>query len=133
MALESKLVYHSADLKPYGQYAEHYVGLADDITDSAVLSGSLPKRISVGELCDQDGEQYLFILNRDFYEATDVKLNLKTPMNVYEVSKKDGKQYLLKENTETISLHLENGSAVLLRVQPGEEKPYLINYQVGQT
>ena len=131
LALDSKLVLHSEDLMPAGRYAAHYKPLADRIEDSAVLAGPLPKRTSVGELTDQDGVRYLFVLNRDFYQPLDCELQLKAPMKLYEVRKSDGSQLLLKEKTTSIEIHLAQCDAVLLRLQPGEETPFLIAYKEG--
>lgn len=131
MALDNKAVYHSSDVKPFGKYAEIYKRFEDDIKNSNVLKGNLPKRTSVGELCDEYGNCYIFILNRDFYKELNEKIELKAKFNVYEVSKTDGKQRLVCENTDKIDVSLACGDAVLLRVQPAGEELCTIEYTLA--
>ena len=97
---------------------------------SNILAGNLPKRTSVGELSDDYGNQYLYILNRDFYRDLNTELALKGNFNLYEVSREDGKQHLLATSASTIPVSLIPGDAILLRVQPAEEAPFLVDYEL---
>jgi len=128
MALENRAVYHSSDLMPFGKYGEIYKKYADDITQSKILTEELPKRISVGELVDAYGNEYLFVLNRDFYKALEVELHFQGGFHIYEVSKTDGKQSLISENTSDVRIRLDKGDAVLLRVQDASQEPCTISY-----
>jgi hypothetical protein len=132
MALNSQKVYHSDDLMPFGIHAPIYQSMADSITDSDLLAGPLPKRTSVGELWDDYGNRYLFILNRDFYQDLNSELELKGSYNLYEVSRDDGKQHLLSTGTDRISVSLIPGDALLLRVQSAEEEPFLVDYELAE-
>ena len=128
MALTNNAVYHSKDAMPFGKYAEIYKKFEDKIENSKLLSGELPKRTSVGEFCDEYGNNYIFVLNRDFYKELDAQIELKGKFNIYEVSRKDGKQYLISENTDCIKVDLNCGDAILLRVQPANEEICTIEY-----
>ena len=128
MALDNKAVYHSKDAMPFDRFGEIYKKFEDDIAESNVLAGNLPKRTSVGELCDEYGNTYIFVLNRDFYKELDAQIELKGKFNIYEVSRKDGKQYLISENTDKAKVNLNCGDAIMLRVQPATEDVCTIEY-----
>lgn len=132
MALTNTAVYHSSELEPYGKYGEIYKSFRDDIAQSRLLAGELPVRTSVGELADDYGNDYLFILNRDFYKELNAEIMLKGRYHVYEVSKEDGRQYLVSENTDRIAAVLQEGDACLLRLQPADEEPYTVSYVLNQ-
>lgn len=128
MALKGKGVYHSEDVVPYGKYNEIYSRFKDDIRQSEVLHGELPKRTSAGELCDEYGNNYIFILNRDFYKKLNAEIKLKGEYNIYEVSRKDGKQYLIAQAADSAKVNLDEGDAVLLRIQPKDEPLFTAQY-----
>lgn len=128
MALSNRAVYHSSDLKIFGKYGEIYKSFEDEISESKILSGDLPERTSVGELYDDYGNEYLFVLNRDFEKKLDAEILLKCKFNLYEVSRVDGKQHLVAENTEKVKVSLSCGDAVLFRIQQAEEEIYSIEY-----
>ena len=129
MALDNKGVYHSGDLQVYGKYGEIYKNYADDIAESEVLEGSLPRRTSVGEFADAYGNRYLLVLNREFELPLEAKIPLKGSYHIYEVSKEDGIQ-CLTETAEAVSVKLAAGDAVLLRVQPACEAPFTAEYRL---
>lgn len=132
MALDCKFVFHSDDLltEKLDTYKE---GLPTDvISDSDVLCGALQKRTSVGELHDEYGNKYLFILNRDYEKDADITLSLKNDSRLYLVDRADGVQKVMEENTREIKLHLDAGDAVLLRVQNADEEAYLIEYELSE-
>lgn len=128
MALNSKLVYHSDDVVPYGPHAEIYKGMDDSITDSKILCGTLPKRTSVGELEDEYGNRYLMIVNRDVEKELDATLPMKEAFRVYEVSKETGDQVLLADSTVELNVKLQPGEGTLLRIQPVAEEAALLRY-----
>lgn len=130
MALTSKAVYHSAELNPFGKYGEIYQQYREDLKDSSLIAGELPTRTSVGELADDYGNTYLAILNRDFYQDLNAEILLKGRYRIYEVSKADGQQYVIAENTDRISTALAKGDACLLRLQPVEEEPFTVSYRL---
>lgn len=130
MALTSQQVYHSDDLMPFGIHGPIYQDMADSIADSDILAGPLPRRTSVGTLSDDYGNRYLYILNRDFYQDLTAELNLKGNYNIYEVSAEDGKQHLIQTDVDRIPVSLIPGDAILLRVQPAEEEPFLADYEL---
>lgn len=132
MALDSKFVFHSDDVltEKLDTYKE---GLNTDvIADSTVLDGALPLRTSVGELHDDYGNKYLLVLNRDYEKDVDITLSLKEESRVYLVDRDDGRQKLVKENTNEIFLHLKAGDARLLRVQPMKEEAFTIEYRLDK-
>lgn len=132
LALSNRAVYHSSDVKVYGKYGEIYKDFEDNIADSKILAGNLPKRTSVGELCDDYGNDYLFVLNRDFEKELCADIPLSGSFNVYEVSREDGMQRLVAEDTETLSVSLAPGDAVLLRVQPADEEKLIAEYKLSE-
>ena len=132
LALSNRAVYHSSDVKVYGKYGEIYKDFEDNIADSKILSGNLPKRTSVGELCDDYGNDYLFVLNRDFEKELCADISLSGSFNIYEVSREDGKQGLVSENVDKISVSLAPGDAVLFRVQPADEEKFIAEYKISE-
>ncbi|MBQ6876650.1 MAG: hypothetical protein IJN46_10530 [Lachnospiraceae bacterium] len=127
MALESKMIYHSAELLPGCEYIKP---LIEKIEDSEIFKGELPHRTSVGELEDAYGNRYVVILNRDYEKPLSATLEMKDAFRVYEVSKEDGKQYVLHENTTELPINLEPGDAVVLRVQKASEEAFTIEYKL---
>lgn len=127
MALTNEAVYHSSDVAPFGKYGEIYSSFEEHMEDSEILCGNLPDRTSVGEFKDDYGNPYLFVLNRDFYRPLNAVISLQANYHQYEVSKKDGLQSLVT-TSDKISLSLDCGDAILLRLQPASEDPYTITY-----
>ncbi len=127
MALENRYVFHSADLLADYPYYDEF---RDDIADSAVLCGELPKRTSVGELEDAYGNRYLLILNRDFTAAQTFTLNFKDTVRLYSVSRKTGRQTVIDGEWNAMTIELSAGDAALIRVQPAAEEPYTIEYRL---
>ena len=127
MALDSKYVFHSDDLLPTSPYM---TGLADDITDSEVICGPLQDRVSVGELEDKYGNTYLVILNRDFTVDKTVELAMKKTSRIYEVSRETGRQSVLEDSTDKLTVTLAAGDAVLVRVQDAAEEAYTVEYRL---
>lgn len=129
MALDSKLIIHSDDLLPG---CEHTAPYFNKIEESEIFAAKLPTRTSVGELCDEYGNRYAVILNRDFEKTAEITLPLKDDFRIYEVSKKDGKQRVLFDTTEELSITLEPGDAVLYRFQEAEEEAFTCEYELSE-
>ena len=130
MALDNKFIFHSEDVltKKLDTYEE---GLSKDvISDSTILDGALPLRTSVGELHDEYGNKYLFILNRDYEKKSDITLSLKNTSRLYVVDRTDGKQKLLEDSADKINVSLAEGDAILIRVQDAKEEAYTIEYSL---
>ena len=79
---------------------------------------------------DAYGNRYVVILNRDYEKPLSATLEMKDAFRVYEVSKEDGKQYVLHENTTELPINLEPGDAVVLRVQKASEEAFTIEYKL---
>ncbi|MDD4772891.1 MAG: hypothetical protein PHZ09_04720 [Eubacteriales bacterium] len=127
MALESRHVFHSADLLPGCAYME---GLADDIAQSGVLTGQLEERVSVGELADAAGNLYLLPLNRDYTKDRSITLRFRGPTRVYEVDRGTGRQLVLSECADSLSLPLSMGDGRLLRVQDAAQEAFTVEYRL---
>lgn len=115
--------------------------LADDPTmeqlrtpmaESELLTGSLPFHTSVSEHRDAYGNRYLMVLNRDYLKDNDITLNLKEASRVYEVSRKDGEQYVVADSTDKIQLHLIPGELVLCRIQNADEEAFTVEYYLDK-
>jgi len=129
MALDSKLIIHSDDLLPGCEYTKPYF---NKVEESKIFSGTLPKRCSIGELEDEYGNSYAVILNRDFYKDAEFKLGLKDSFRVYEVSKEDGKQRVINDGANEITVKLNPGDAVLYRFQKASEEAFTIEYELSE-
>ncbi len=129
MALTSKLVYHSEDLLPGCDLIRPYV---NTIEESAIFAGKLPKRCSIGELEDDYGNRYAVILNRDYEKELKAILELKKGFRIYEVSKKDGRQYVLHENVTAMPIELAPGDAVVVRIQKADEDAFAVEYELAE-
>lgn len=127
MALENRYVFHSSDVLPGVPFFE---GLSDSLKDSNLLCGTLPKRVSVGELSDAYGNEYLMVLNRDFTAKKTVNLSLKKTFRLYEVSRQSGKQVMVNDGTRTLSVSLDKGDAVLYRLQDASEEAFTVEYRL---
>ncbi len=127
MALESVNVIHSDDLLPDCPYMQ---GLAESMADSRHLTGALPPRTSVGEFTDGYGNGYLMVLNRDYEMPASLTLSLKEKSRVYEVSRESGRQNVVWDSTDTLSVKLEKGDAVLYRIQSAAEDAFTLEYRL---
>ncbi len=127
MALDSKLVYHSEDLLTGSEFMKAYV---ENIENSDIFTGKLPKRTSIGELEDAYGNCYVVILNRDYEKPLQASIDMKEVFRVYEVSKVDGTQHLLHEATKALPIDLAAGDAMVLRIQKAAEESFTVEYQL---
>lgn len=127
MALENVNVIHSDDLLPG---CEHMQGLAETMEDSRHLTGTLPKRVSVGEFEDAYGNQYLMVLNRDYDTDAAITLDLKDNSRIYEVSRVTGRQEVIWDETKQINVTLAQGDAILYRIQPASEEAFTVEYRL---
>ena len=129
MALECQRVIHDESVV---STIENFTYLS--MEDSTLLTGMLPPRISVSELKDAYGNDYLMVLNRDYRESTRYMLNLKNPMRVWRVSDEDGEQRIAFDGAGgAIFGTLTPGSIALYRLQPRDEEPYAIEYYLEKT
>ncbi len=127
MALDSRYVFHSADLLPGCPWMS---GLADDMLDSEYLASPLPTRVSVGELTDSENNRYMLLLNRDFTLEKTISLPLKKTCRLYEVSKATGRQTILTDAADSIDVTLAAGDAILLRIQDSTAEAFTIEYRL---
>ena len=90
----------------------------------------LPKDCAVSEFKDSEGNRYLLIQNTDCESRKPKQyvFELAKKYRVYRVNPHDGRQQIMKEDLETMKLIVMPGDADLLRFQPAEEEPYLIEY-----
>ena len=129
MALDSKLIIHSDDLLPDCEYTAPYF---NKMEGSEIFAGKLPARISIGELCDEYGNRYAVILNRDFEKTAQITLSLKGDFRIYEVSKDDGKQRVLNNCMAELALTLAPGDAGLYRFQNVKEEAFTCEYELSE-
>ncbi len=127
MALENQTVLHSDDLLPD---CAHIKGLADTMADSLMLTGTLSARTSVGEFEDGYGNRYMLILNRDYETDKEITLTLKEASRLYEVSRVTGRQSVICDHTNRITVALAKGDAVLYRVQNASEDAFTVEYRL---
>lgn len=125
MALTCQRVIHDATLLPGHPTME---GLRTSMAESELLEGELLPRISVSEHTDPYGNRYLMVLNRDYDQEAHIRLNLKNLSRVYRVSKEDGEQHLIFDQTKYIHTYLQPGDLELFRVQDAGEEPFLVEY-----
>ena len=125
MALECTHVIHDDALLPDCPYMQ---GLRTPISESKLLTGKLPYRTSISELTDAYGNDYLMVVNRDYLESKDITLEFKDGMRVYEVSREDGEQRVVADNTRSFTASFIEGGMALYRVEPAKNDPATIEY-----
>ena len=121
IALNSDHIYHGKEVLTDDEYFND--NFRDDIrTDDVIDIKELPFRCSVGRLSDENGNQYIAVLNRDYLSVKTFNLPLKKNYRLYDVSKADGKHYCINNSTDFISVTLEAGDMAVYRIQnPGDE------------
>ena len=92
----------------------------------------LTYRTSVSEHKDAYGNRYLMVLNRDYLKEADITLDLKATSRVYEVSRKDGEQYVICDSADQIQVHLQPGDLALYRIQPAQEEAFTVEYYLDK-
>jgi len=124
MALECQRVIHDTSLSSHPDSINRLT-----MADSELVSGVLPLDVSIAELKDAYGNDYLVVANRNCQKAVRYKFTAKKPMRAWRVSDEDGKQYLAfdDERNNIINI-LQPGCAVLYRLQPKDEEPYAVEY-----
>ena len=90
----------------------------------------IPARTSVGEFEDAYGNQYLMVLNRDYDTDKAITLDLKDNSRIYEVSRIDGRQNVIWDETKQINVTLAAGDAILYRIQPAAEEAFTLEYRL---
>ena len=129
MALSCERVIHDDTLLADHAEARAY---CTPMSESELLTGKLPTRISVSEHTDAYGNKYLMVLNRDWDTARHIQLNLKTPSHVYEISREHGEQVLQYEDTDYFWLNIAPGDLLLFRIQPATETPFTVEYYLDK-
>lgn len=100
---------------------------------STLLTGKLPHRISISELTDAYGNDYLMVQNRDYRSTVRYDLTMKEPRRVWRVSDEDGEQRLAFDDASNhIIGTLTAGSVALYRLQKKDEEPYAIEYYLDK-
>ena len=125
MALDCRRVIHDDALLPGCPYI---ADMRTDMSESELLCGKLPFRVSISESADTEGNLYLMVLNRDFETAKTVTLDLKKPSRLYRVSPADGTQSIAAENTNKLTVDLIAGEMAIFRVQDAAEAPFTVEY-----
>ena len=69
-------------------------------------------------------------LNRDFTVEKTVELSLNKNYRIYEVSRETGRQSVLDDGTDRLTVTLAPGDAVLVRVQDAAEEAYTVEYRL---
>ena len=129
MALTCQRVIHDETLLPECPYMKT---LRTPLAESELLTGSLPRRISVAEYTDDYGNRYLMVLNRDYSAEKTFLLRLKSPSHVYRVSDADGEQRLVFFDSEKLVSYLPAGGLALYRIQPADEAPFTVEYRLSK-
>lgn len=129
MALTCLRVIHDDMLLPDDPSME---GLRTTMEESELVEGALTPRISISEHTDAHGNKYLMVLNRDYEHDASLSLKLKNMSNVYEVSKKDGDQYLAFDHARAIPVYLAPGDLALYRIQNADEEHFTIEYYLNK-
>ena len=129
MALTCRRVIHDETLLPECPYMKT---LRTPLAESELLTGSLPRRISVAEYTDDYGNRYLMVLNRDYSAEKTFLLRLKSPSHVYRVSDADGQQRLVFSDSEKLVSYLPAGGLALFRIQPADEAPFTVEYRLSK-
>lgn len=125
MALECTHVIHDKALLPDCPYMKE---LGTTIESSKYIAKDLPYRTSVSELTDAYGNDYLMVLNRDYLEKKDITIEFKENVRVYEVSREDGEQRVLFDNTNTLTANFIEGGMALYRIESADEEPSIVEY-----
>jgi len=130
MALECRRVLHDAALIP--EDVNGWEELATPMEESELLTGQLPRRISVSELRDEYGHDYLMVLNRDYHTARHVPITLRNTSHVFRVSAEDGLERLAEDDVNKFYVYLPAGGFALYRIQPQEKEAYLLEYYLDK-
>ena len=103
------------------------------LEESEHIKGKLQKRISISELKDDYGNDYLMVLNRDYKNDRRYSIMLKEEKRIWRVSDSDGEQHLAFEGGKNkIIGTLTPGSIALYRLQKLEEEPFAIEYYLDK-
>ncbi len=128
MALKNTGIYCAADTeKRYPQIA----GRRREIGRGGILAGQeLPEGLVIGEFADEENNRYLLYQNAncDDTKASSFQIKLAREFRAYRVNPHNGKQVLVRNRTGEQSILIMPGDGDLLRYQPSEDEPFLIEY-----
>lgn len=102
-----------------------------DIAQSALLARQeLPEGLVVAEFADEENNRYLMYQNVDCGKKTAraFRIKLAGEFRAYRVNPHNGKQILVKSKMTEQAILIMPGDGDLLRYQPAEEEPFLIEY-----
>jgi hypothetical protein len=127
MALECRRVIHDKSVR------EGTNVRTATMEESELLAGELPHRISVSELQDAYGNDYLMVLNRDYRVARRYVLSLKEEQRVWLVDTADGRERIaFDDTTRSIVGTLAPGSLALYRLQPKTAAAVPVEYYLDK-
>ena len=101
------------------------------LAQSQILAGQeLPEGLAVGEFADGENNRYLLYQNVDHADkrVKTFRIKLARTFRVYRVNPHNGKQVLVKDRMDGQSILIMPGDGDLLRYQPADEEPFLIEY-----
>lgn len=128
MALKAAGVYCSeATARKYPELAARRVPLSE----SAVLAEQkLPDGLAIGEFADCDDNRYLMYQNVDVEnrKVRSFQIKLSRELRAYRVNPHSGKQVPVKDKLTEQCILIMPGDGDLIRYQPAEDKPFLIEY-----
>lgn len=128
MALQCTGIYCAADTaKRYPAFAERRC----EIGRSGILADQdLPEGLVIGEFADKENNRYLLYqnVNCEDKRAKSFKIKLARAFRAYRVNPHNGKQVLVKNKMSEQGILIMPGDGDLLRYQPAEEEPFLIEY-----
>ena len=128
MALKNTGIYCTADTaKRYPIFAER----RGEIGHSGIFTEQeLPEDLVIGTFADEENNRYVLYqnVNCDKTSATSFHIELAREFRAYRVNPHNGKQVLVRNKMREQSILIMPGDGDLLRYQPSEEEPFLIEY-----
>lgn len=128
MALRPVGVYCSdATARKYPELAERRAALSDS---AVVAEQELPDGLALGEFADGEDNRYLMYQNVDCEDSKvrSFQIKLARELRAYRVNPHSGKQVVVKDKLCEQCILIMPGDGDLLRYQPAEDKPFLIEY-----
>ena len=116
------------------QYGRTMMALKPAAERTVIAEGGLPEDLAAGEFSDEENNRYLMIQNLDLSGRTakPFSIKLSKEFRCYRVNPHNGKQVIVKDRTDGQTILIMPGDADLLRYQPADEEPYLIEYVLAK-